>query len=71
MEDMPSEKDCPDCGEPLERMELQGTDALGSLSIVSPADDDGFLSSVRADEILTPVPYVCPECRRTLVYAEE
>ncbi|MGQ4555282.1 hypothetical protein [Halobellus sp. GM3] len=67
---MPSEKVCPDCEEPLERMELQGTSALGSLSIVAPADD-GFLSGIRADEVLAPVPYVCPECRRTLVYAEE
>jgi uncharacterized protein YbaR (Trm112 family) len=67
---MPSEKVCPDCELPLEQMELQGTDALGSLSIVAPADG-GFLSSVRAEEILTPVPYVCPDCRRTLVYAED
>ena len=68
---MSSEKRCPDCAEPLEQMELQGTNAMGTLSIVSEASDDGFLSSVRADEVLTPVPYVCPECRRTLVYAEE
>lgn len=68
---MPSEKDCPDCGEPLERMELQGTDAAGTLAIVSNAPDDAFLSGLRADEVLTPVPYVCPDCRRTLVYAEE
>ncbi len=67
---MPSETVCPDCGEPLEQMELQGTDAVGELSIVSQTEDDGFLSSMRADEILTPVPYVCPECRRTLIYAE-
>ena len=52
-------------------MELQGTDVMGSLQIVAPASDDGFLSSFRADEVLTPVPYVCPECRRTLWYAEE
>lgn len=68
--DMPSEKVCPDCEEPLEQMELQGSDALGELSIVSRSTEDGFLSSIRADEILTPVPYVCPECRRTLLYAE-
>jgi len=68
---MPSEKVCPDCEEPLERMKLQGTDAVGELSIVSEPTDDGFLSSVRADEILTPVPYVCPECRRSLFYAEK
>jgi uncharacterized protein YbaR (Trm112 family) len=68
---MSSEKLCPDCAEPLEQMELQGTDAMGTLSIVSAASDDGFLSSVRADDVFTPVPYVCPECRRTLVYAEE
>jgi len=67
---MPSEKVCPDCEESLEQMELQGTDVMGTLSIVSEASDDGFLSSLRADEILTPVRYVCPECRRTLVYAE-
>ena len=67
---MPSEKVCPDCEEPLEQMELQGTDALGELSIISQSEDEGFLSSMRADEILTPVPYVCPECRRTLIYAE-
>jgi len=67
---MSADKLCPDCEVPLERMELQGTDAMGTLSIVSAATDDGFLSSLRADEILTPVPYVCPDCRRTLVYAE-
>lgn len=67
---MPTEKVCPDCEEPLEQMQLQGTDVVGTLSIVSEASDDGFLHSLRADEILTPVPYVCPECRRTLVYAE-
>jgi hypothetical protein len=68
---MPSEKVCPDCEESLEQMELQGTDVMGTLSIVSEASDDGFLSSIRADEILTPVPYVCPNCRRTLLYAEK
>jgi len=62
---------CPDCEEPLEQMELQGTDALGELSIVSQSAEDGFLGSVRAEEVLTPVPYVCPDCRRTLIYAEE
>jgi len=67
---MPSEKVCPDCEEQLERMELQGTDAVGEPSIISQSEDEGFLSSMRADEILTPVPYVCPECRRTLIYAE-
>ena len=68
---MPSEKVCPDCEESLEQMELQWTDVMGTLSIVSEASDDGFLSSIRADEILTPVPYVCPNCRRTLLYAEK
>ena len=68
---MSSGKICPDCEESLEQMELQGTDVMGTLSIVSEASDDGFLSSMRADEILTPVPYVCPNCRRTLVYAEK
>jgi uncharacterized protein YbaR (Trm112 family) len=68
---MPSEKVCPDCEKPLEQMELQGTDTVGELSIVSNSSENGLLSSVRADEILTPVPYVCPECRRTLIYAEQ
>lgn len=68
---MAPEKVCPDCEEPLEQMELQGTAAVGELSIVSPSSEDGFLSSMRADEILSPVPYVCPECRRTLFYAEK
>ena len=67
---MSTETRCPDCEEPLERMKLQGTDALGELSIVSEGSDEGFLGSVRAGEILTPVPYVCPECGRTLLYAE-
>ncbi|MDB2224079.1 MULTISPECIES: hypothetical protein [Halorubrum] len=67
---MPSEQTCPDCEEPLEEMELQGTDALGTLSVVSDGSSDGFLGGLSADEILTPVPYVCPECRRTLIYAE-
>lgn len=52
-------------------MELQGTDITGTLAIVSPATDDGLFAGGRADEVLTPVPYVCPECRRALVYAEE
>jgi uncharacterized OB-fold protein len=67
---VPSEKTCPDCEEPLEEMELQGTDAVGTLTIVSDEPTDGLLGGLRADEILTPVPYVCPECRRTLMYAE-
>jgi len=67
---MSTQKHCPDCEEPLEQMKLQGTDALGELSIVSEGSDEGFLGSFRADEILTPVPYVCPECGRTLLYAE-
>ncbi|MFW6382817.1 MAG: hypothetical protein ACOCZD_02130 [Haloferacaceae archaeon] len=67
---MPAEKTCPDCEEPVSEMKLQGTDALGTLAIVSEASSDGPLGSLRADEILTPVPYACPDCRRTLVYAE-
>jgi len=68
---MSQERTCPDCGESLERMALQGSDAVGRITIVSDEPAEGFLGSVRADEILTPVPYVCPECRRTLFYAEE
>jgi hypothetical protein len=67
---MPAEKRCPDCEEPVEEMELQAPDVMGSLAIVSESTDDGFLSNLRADEILTPVPYVCPNCRRILLYAE-
>jgi len=51
-------------------MRLEGTDALGTLAVVSEAEE-GLLSGLRADEVLTPVPYVCPDCRRTLLYAEE
>lgn len=69
--EMPSDKVCPDCDEPLERMSLQGTDTLGELSIVSESTEEGFLGNVRANEILTPIPYVCPECRRTVLYAEK
>ncbi|TKX57761.1 hypothetical protein EXE48_17770 [Halorubrum sp. ASP1] len=59
----------PDCGEPLEAVELQGTDALGTLSIVSDGPNDGLLGGLCAGEIITPVPCVRPECRRALVYA--
>lgn len=52
-------------------MTLQGTDTMGSPTIVDEGDDDGFLGGVRAEEILEPVPYVCAECRRVLWYAEE
>lgn len=61
---------CPDCGGALERMELQGEDAMGHPVIVSEAGDDGFLSSVRAGEVLTPVPYVCADCQRIFWYAD-
>jgi hypothetical protein len=67
---VPAERTCPDCDEPLERMNLQGSSAAGSITLASDEPSDGFLSSIRSDEILTPVPYVCPECRRTLWYAE-
>ncbi|WP_276257698.1 hypothetical protein [Haloglomus litoreum] len=67
---MDVDRDCPDCGASLERMELQGTDLAGELAIVSASSGEGFLGGLRADEILTPVPYVCQECRRTLCYAE-
>jgi len=68
---MASDRECPDCGEPLEAMTLQGSSALGDVMLVSDGDDDGLLSGLRANEILKPVPYVCPACRRTLFYAEE
>jgi hypothetical protein len=55
----------------MERMTLKGSDVVGEIRMVSEEPADGFLSSIRADEILTPVPYVCPSCRRTLFYAEE
>jgi uncharacterized OB-fold protein len=67
---MPPERACPDCGDSLERMELQGTSAVGQITIVSEEPTEGLFSSVRADEVLTPVPHVCPSCRRTLFYAE-
>jgi len=68
---MPAERECPDCGEPLERMKLKGSSAIGSLHIVSEGPGEGLLGGLRSDEILTPVPHVCPACRRTLLYAEE
>ncbi|WP_225336589.1 hypothetical protein [Halomicrobium urmianum] len=68
---MSSERRCPDCDEPLERMALQGSSALGDVTLVSDEPAEGLLGNLRADEILRPVPYVCPECRRTLFYAEE
>lgn len=51
-------------------MTLQAPDVVGELAVVSEAED-GFLSGIRADEILEPVPYVCPSCRRILFYAED
>lgn len=63
---MPSEKQCPDCDEPLERMKLN--ESHGQPSIVS--TDGGFFDQLMSGT-LTPVPYVCPECKRTLLYAEE
>ena len=68
---MPSERNCPDCGAQLNRMILQGSNVIGGIHVVSEEPTNGFLSSVRSDEVLTPIPYVCPECRRTLFYAEE
>ncbi|MUV56748.1 hypothetical protein SAMN04487947_1718 [Halogeometricum rufum] len=68
---MPADRACPDCDEPMERMTLKGSDVVGEIRMVSEEPTEGFLSSIRADEILTPVPYVCPSCRRTLFYAEE
>jgi len=68
---MPQTRECPDCGVPLERMELQGSDAVGEITVVSEGDDEGLLGGFRAEEILTPVPFVCPECRRILLYAED
>lgn len=69
--EMPSDRVCPDCYEPSERISLQGTDTLGELSIVSGSTGEGFLGNIRADETLTPIPYVGPECRRTVLYAEK
>jgi len=51
-------------------MKLKSGNAVGAITIQSEEPSEGFLSSITADEILTPVPYVCPECRRTLFYAE-
>jgi uncharacterized Fe-S cluster-containing protein len=67
---MSPDRTCPDCGETLERMTLQAPDLVGELAVVSEAEE-GFLSGIRADEILEPVPHVCPSCRRILLYAED
>jgi hypothetical protein len=52
-------------------MKLQGSDVVGGINLVSEEPTEGFLSGIRSNEILTPVPYVCPECRRALFYAED
>jgi hypothetical protein len=67
---MATDRQCPDCGKPLEAMELQGSSALGDVVLVAAGDDDGLLGGLRANEVLEPVPHVCPDCRRTLFYAE-
>jgi hypothetical protein len=47
---------------------MQLNESHGQPSIVS---TEGGLTSRLLSGSLTPVPYVCPECRRTLLYAEE
>lgn len=53
---MPSEKQCPDCDEPLERMKLN--ESHGQPSIVS--TDSGFVDQLMSGS-LTPVSHVCPD----------
>lgn len=60
---------CLDCDGTLERMTLQGEDAVRTPTIVSELDDDGFLDAVRAETVYRPVPYVCADYRRVLWYA--
>ncbi|WP_435347154.1 hypothetical protein [Haloarchaeobius sp. HRN-SO-5] len=67
---MSSERTCPDCDEPLTEMELELGGTFDDVHVVSDKSSDGLLGVPRVDEMLRPIPYVCPECRRILFYGE-
>ena len=60
---------CPDCGVTLEPMKLRSDDGM-QLRAVSDENREGLLGSLGVKERHRLDAYVCPECARTLLYAD-
>lgn len=65
----PTGRRCPDCGVTLEAMKLRTDDGY-SLRAVSDETREGLLGSLGVKEKHRVDAYVCPECNRTLLYAD-
>lgn len=63
-------RQCADCEVEMEQMELRDTQSR-RIDLVTDESKNGVLGFLGEKETLTPVPYVCPECRRIQFYAED
>ncbi|MFD1514988.1 hypothetical protein [Halomarina rubra] len=64
----PTDRRCPDCGVTLEPMKLRTDDGF-QVRAVSEENREGLLGSLGVKEKHRIDPFVCPECARTLFYA--
>lgn len=69
MDTEPSNRRCPDCGVTLESMTLRTDDGF-QIRAVSDENREGLLGSLGVKEKHRVDAYVCPECARTLLYAD-
>lgn len=67
---MKQKRQCVECEVEMERMELRDGQSRRT-ALVTDESKDGILGFLGEKETLTPVPYVCPECRRVQFYAED
>ncbi|RRJ28101.1 hypothetical protein [Halocatena pleomorpha] len=63
-------QECFNCGREMEKMKLQAGGSGHNIDLVTDELKDGILGSLGAKKKLTPVPYVCPKCRRIQFFAE-
>jgi ssDNA-binding Zn-finger/Zn-ribbon topoisomerase 1 len=65
----PTGRRCPDCGVTLETMTLRSNGGY-ELQLVSDENREGLLGSLGVKEKHGVEAGVCPECARTLLYAD-
>lgn len=65
-----SEKRCPDCSVEMEEMTLRALGHNSLIAVVTDEPRDGLLGQLGPNEKHEVVPYVCPECSLTRLYAD-
>lgn len=65
-----SEKRCPDCAVEMEELTLRTVGYNKKLALVTDEPRDGLLGRLGPNKKYEAVPYVCPDCALTRLYAD-